>query len=171
MSQSVTLASSDHRRIASAVLDAQRALESQISVVSGEVGQVRSDLRLTTDQLQALRREFQAFVDESAKVALVQQSETKVVNLKAELDRQFGHYELVRRTSTGMLQAFDVGNVSNDVVRSVSEELMIQTPRYWLAPALVALAAWSRDNQDIAEKSVGRPSLGIRTRPACSSPW
>mgnify|MGYP003382067292 CR=1 FL=1 len=155
MSQSVTLASSDHRRIASAVLDAQRALESQISVVSGEVGQVRSDLRLTTDQLQALRREFQAFVDESAKVALVQQSETKVVNLKAELDRQFGHYELVRRTSTGMLQAFDVGNVSNDVVRSVSEELMIQTPRYWLAPALVALAAWSRDNQDIAEKSVG----------------
>ena len=54
MSQSVTLASSDHRRIASAVLDAQRALESQISVVSGEVGQVRSDLRLTTDQLQAL---------------------------------------------------------------------------------------------------------------------
>jgi hypothetical protein len=155
VSQSVTLASSDHRRIASAVLDAQRALESQISVVSGEVGQVRSDLRLTTDQLQALRREFQAFVDESAKVALVQQSETKVVNLKAELDRQFGHYELVRRTSTGMLQAFDVGNVSNDVVRSVSEELMIQTPRYWLAPALVALAAWSRDNQDIAEKSVG----------------
>ncbi|MBK6440866.1 MAG: hypothetical protein IPH27_11435 [Actinomycetales bacterium] len=141
--------------MASAVLDAQRALESQISVVSGEVGQVRSDLRLTTDQLQALRREFQAFVDESAKVALVQQSETKVVNLKAELDRQFGHYELVRRTSTGMLQAFDVGNVSNDVVRSVSEELMIQTPRYWLAPALVALAAWSRDNQDIAEKSVG----------------
>lgn len=47
-----------------------------------------------------------------------------------------------------------MGNISNAVATNVAEELMIQTPRYWLAPALVALAAWSHDRQDIAEKSV-----------------
>ena len=84
----------------------------------------------------------------------MQQSQVKIVDLKAQLDREFGHYSVVRRTSVGLLQGFDVGNISNAVATNVAEELMIQTPRYWLAPALVALAAWSHDRQDIAEKSV-----------------
>ena len=132
----------------------RRALESQISEVSVDVGVVRQDVKSTNDELRQLRREFEAFVEQSERLAAVQQSETKVVNLKAELDRQFGHYAAVRRTSTGLLQAFDIGNVSNKTVQSISEELMIQTPRYWLAPALVTLAAWSRDNREIADKSV-----------------
>ncbi|MEI2648071.1 MAG: hypothetical protein V9G15_03430 [Dermatophilaceae bacterium] len=137
-----------------AVDQTRRALESQISVVSTDVGLVRADVRSTSNELSQLRREFEAFVAQAERTALVQQSEVKVVNLKAELDRKFGHYGTVRRTSTGMLQAFDLGNVSNKSVQAVSEELMLQTPRYWLAPALVALAGWSRDNQEIAEKSV-----------------
>lgn len=136
------------------ILEVGRALEGQISVVTGEVGQVRSDLRLTSDELRQLRQEFAEFVAQAERTALVQQSETKIGTLKAELDRQYGHYDVVRRTSTGLLQAFDIGNVTNEVARAVSEELMIQTPRYWLAPAIVALSAWSLDNQEIAEKSV-----------------
>lgn len=126
----------------------------QIDGVGVEVGRVRGDLHLTSDELKALRAEFQEFRSQTERVANVQRSETKVGNLRDQLDREFGHYSVVRRTSVGMLQAFDVGNVSNATVTSVSEELMIQTPRYWLAPALVAIAAWSRDNQEMAERSV-----------------
>jgi hypothetical protein len=75
-------------------------------------------------------------------------------NVKAELDREFGHYDVVRRTIIGTLQAFDVGNVTDQTVQHVSEEQMIQAPRYWLAPALVALAAWSRDDKELTTKSV-----------------
>ncbi|QGF23379.1 hypothetical protein [Raineyella fluvialis] len=129
-------------------------LSSQIDQVDASVGVVRSDLHLTTTELRELREEFEEYVRTAQRTASVQQSETRVVNLKAELDRQFGHYGVVRRTSVGLLQAFDVGNVSNDAVKQVSEELMVQTPRYWLAPVIVALAAWSRDNKEVAEKSV-----------------
>ncbi len=130
------------------------AVSQQVDQVGTEVGQARADIQLTASVLAELRREFEAFVTEAARVAAVQRSETKVGNLKSELDRQFGHYSIVRRTSVGTLQAFDVGIVSNETVTSVSEELMLQTPRYWLAPALVALAAWSRDNEDLATKAV-----------------
>lgn len=130
------------------------ALEGQISIVDANVGQVRSDLKLTSDELKQLRKDFDEFTMQAQRVARVQQSETKIGSLKAELDRQYGHYDIVRRTSTGLLQAFDIGNVTNEVARTVSEELMIQTPRYWLAPAIVALSAWSLDNAEIAEKSV-----------------
>lgn len=138
------------REINSMHTDLARAMDS----VHSEVGAVRSDVSLNNQQLQELRNEFDAFVHTATRVAAVQQSETKVVGLKAQLDREFGHYNLVRRTSVGTLQAFDSGVVSNHTVTSVSEELMIQTPRYWLAPALVAMASWSRDDKDITEKAV-----------------
>lgn len=129
-------------------------LAQRIDAVNAEVGHVRGDLQTTQGQLAQLRQDFAAFVTQAERTAAVQQSETKVGSLKAELDREFGHYAVVRRTSTGILQAFDVGVISNETVTSVSEELMLQTPRYWLAPALVALAAWSRDNQELAERGV-----------------
>lgn len=134
--------------------DLARELAGQIDAVGMEVGQARLDQQLTRDELRALRSEFDEYVKQAERVAAIQESTTKVGNLKAQLDREFGHYVRVRQSSIGMLQAFDVGNVSNDVVKAVSEELMIQTPRYWLAPAIVALAAWSRDDQEMAEKSV-----------------
>lgn len=119
-----------------------------------EVGRVLQDLTSTQTELLALRRKFDEYVDEAARVARVQRSETKVGNLRSELDRQYGHYNEVRRTSVGILQAFDIGNVTNHTVGRVSEELMIQTPRYWLAPAIVAVAAWSRDDRDITRRSL-----------------
>ena len=126
----------------------------QIDSVDTKVGVVRSDLASTRTELSQLKAQFSSWVDEARRTAAVQESSVKLVDLKAQLDREFGHHAIVRRTSTGVLQAFDIGNVSNETVTSVAEELMIQTPRYWLAPCLVAMAAWSMDRQDIAERSV-----------------
>ncbi|NCD18375.1 MAG: hypothetical protein EOL89_00060 [Actinobacteria bacterium] len=131
-----------------------RVLGRAIEEVGSEVGVVRRDIRLTSDELQQLRKEFENYVQQATRTAAVQQSEVRVGNLKSQLDREFGHHSIVRRTSVGLLQAFDIGNVSNTTATSVAEELMIQTPRYWLAPVLVALAAWSHDNEEMAEKSV-----------------
>lgn len=144
----------DLRPAINAIEHVGAALQREINSLQGDVGEVRRDLKLSTDELTKLRNDFNAFVNASERRANVLQSETKVSALKGELDRQFGHYATVRRTSIGMLQAFDVGNVSNSTVAQISEELMIQSPRYWLAPALVALAGWSRDDTHIVDISV-----------------
>ncbi|MFV0407826.1 MAG: hypothetical protein ACK5LN_13565 [Propioniciclava sp.] len=143
-----------HRSLTETIQEVGLELAEGISHVDGQVGQVASDLALTSSELQQLKADFEEFVTQAARTAAVQQSETRVGNLKAELDRQYGHYSVVRRTSVGLLQAFDVGNVSKAVTTQISEELMLQTPRYWLAPALVALAAWANDDEDIAENSI-----------------
>lgn len=144
----------DLRPIIRAVEQIGAHLDTRIEHVEVELGAVHNDLTSTTQELIQLRREFVEFVAQAERTANLQRSETKLGTLKAELDRQFGHYAVVRRTSVGILQAFDVGNVTNAVVGQISEQLMIQTPRYWLAPALVALAAWSKDDSDMAEKSI-----------------
>lgn len=129
-------------------------IDGRVVLVSEQVGKVSADVVTTRSELLELKRAFDDYIEQAERTAAVQRAETKIGNLKSELDRQYGHYSVVRRTSIGVLQAFDVGNVSNEVVSHVSEELMIQSPRYWLAPALVGVAAWSRDDKDIAEKSI-----------------
>lgn len=151
MSQTVHI---DFGPVIHAVRDMGSELSRDIGRVDTRVGIVADDLNLTTTELRELKKAFDAYVQQAAKAAAVQQSETRVGNLKAELDRKFGHYSTVRRTSVGLLQAFDIGNVSRNVTSQISEELMLQTPRYWLAPALVGLAAWANHDQEMAEKSV-----------------
>ena len=143
------------------IRDVARMLSSEISSVgsavqqvNAEVGTIRSDLSGTRADLLELRQRFEEYVVKAERIANVQRSETVVGNVEAALEREFGHYNKVRRSSIGTLQAFDIGNVTNKTVQDVSEELMIQTPRYWLAPALVALASWSRDDADLCAKSV-----------------
>lgn len=151
MSQQVNV---DLSPITRAIGQLERHLDQSVSEVHVEVGRARNDISTTYSELTKLREEFEAYVEQAERSVNIQRAETKLSGLKDDLEREFGHHNVVRRTSIGMLQAFDIGNVTNRTVGQVSEELMIQTPRYWLAPALVALAAWSRDDEDMAKRSL-----------------
>jgi hypothetical protein len=139
-------------------------IETRVDSVDGNVGRVSSDLQTTRAELLALRDEFQSFVMQAERTANVQRSETVMGNIEAALERDFGHYNVVRRTSIGLLQAFDIGNVSNKTAQQVSEELMIQSPKYWLAPGRVT----TRTLRHVRSR---RPSSETRERRVCSSRW
>ncbi|WP_405977292.1 hypothetical protein [Streptomyces sp. NBC_00158] len=126
----------------------------QVVQVGAQVKYVEAQQNQARGELQQLRQEFLAFVAQARLVAALQRAETRVGVLQDQLDHDFGHHKVVRRTAVGMLQAFDLGLVSEDVVRTVGDELMLQTPRYWLAPALVALTAWSSDDPALCERAV-----------------
>ncbi|MFE2098944.1 hypothetical protein [Streptomyces sp. NPDC059468] len=129
-------------------------LSEQVGSVSGQVSTVEANQQQTRTELQQLRDEFLAFVRQAQATANVQRAETRIGVIEDKIDHEFGHHKTVRRTAVGMLQAFDIGLVSEDNVRMVGDQLMLQTPRYWLAPALVALASWSADDRTLCERAV-----------------
>ncbi|MEU8462189.1 hypothetical protein [Streptomyces sp. NPDC029003] len=126
----------------------------QVDQLSGQVASVHANQRQARTELQQLRDEFHAFAAQARLATALQRAETRVGVLQDRLDHEFGHHKVVRRTAVGMLQAFDTGLVSEEAVRAVGDQLMLQTPRYWLAPALVALAAWSADDQALCARAV-----------------
>ncbi|MEV8017839.1 hypothetical protein AB0O76_16140 [Streptomyces sp. NPDC086554] len=142
------------RRQVQAVSNLVVRLGEQVSSVSGQVATVENNQQQTRSELKQLRDEFLAFAKKAEFTANVQRAETRIGVIQDQVDHEFGHHKTVRRTAVGMLQAFDVGLVSEDNVRMVSDQLMIQTPRYWLAPALVALASWSADDRTLCERGV-----------------
>lgn len=125
-----------------------------LDMVGRQVDQVGREQSEARSELAQLRHDFDVFVRSAQLTANVQRAETKVAALQGQLEIEFGHHKIVRRTAVGMLQSFDVGLVSQETVHAVGEQLMMQTPRYWLAPVLVALAAWAGDDRELCDRAV-----------------
>lgn len=134
--------------------NALRLISSEMSNVRVELG----SLNFKQDQLESdlikLADAFADFVKEDLKHKSLQLAETRQGNLKQDLQIKFGYYAEVRRMATGILQGVDTGIVSDDTLKYTTEEVMIKAPGYWLAPALVALAAWIRNDKGINEKAL-----------------
>lgn len=125
-------------------------LESQ-SILHAEIGEAKNQIKMVEDSLQKLEQELVRFRRNQELANRLGQAETKIVKIRQELDKRFGHYDIVRRMTTGILQATDVGVVKKSTIETATEEMMISTPRYWLAPCLVALSAWINDNKNLAD--------------------
>lgn len=142
-----------HRKVEQVGNRVLRLTENLIAVAD-QVSAVDTAQKQTQDSLLALVTEFRAFVRSAELTANLHSAETRILSVEERLEREYGHLKRVRRTAVGILQAFDVGLASQDTVQQISEELMIESPRYWLAPALVALAAWPRDERALCDKAV-----------------
>lgn len=130
------------------------AIHNDLQTLDSNVGVVNSNIKVVYDEIGSLAKEFHDFVSVQQRANRLNQAETRLVKIRQELEKKYGHYDIVRRTTTGILQADDIGIVKKDTISNATEELMISTPGYWLAPCLVALAAWINDQPELAEKAI-----------------
>lgn len=130
------------------------AIHHDLEVVSSSVGTVNDNVKVVYDEIGALAQEFRDFVQLQVRANAKSNAQQRLIQIRQEMEKRFGHYDIVRRTTTGILQADDIGIVKKDTISNATEELMISTPGYWLAPCLVALAAWINDQPELAEKAL-----------------
>lgn len=138
----------------SAIYQGLSAIRHDVDGVNNRVESVGAELVSTRSELALLTQQFLDFVEADAKSKQVAISETRLIKIRQQLETQYGHYAKVRRHATGVLQAADVNIIRQETVHSVTEQLMLDAPRYWLAPALVALSAWLADDQPLAQKAL-----------------
>lgn len=130
------------------------AIHDDLRVIDSNVDSVNNNVQIVYNEVGALAKDFKEFVELQVRANNKQVAHTELVRIRQELDKKYGHYDMVRRTTTGILQADDLGIVKKDTISNATEELMISTPGYWLAPCLVALAAWISDEPELAEKAL-----------------
>lgn len=133
---------------------ALRSIKSDMSGVHSELGNLNFKQDNLENELVKLATSLSDFIEADLKHKSLQLAETRQGNLKQDLQIKFGYYAEVRRMATGILQGVDTGVVSNDTLRFTTEEVMIKAPGYWLAPALIALATWIRDDKVNNEKAL-----------------
>ena len=122
------------------------AAHSEIHAVGRSVDDLREDVT-------SLTQDFHAYAAKQERTNRIQLAEIRLVKLRQEIDHRFGHYAEIRRMARGILEANDLAVVRQDTLRAAAEELMLRAPGYWLAPALVALAAWISDEEEVANRA------------------
>ena len=138
----------------SAIENNLQTIHENIAVLNSNINEVDNHVDTVEGELAQLTVDFHQFVQAQNLANRAQTAETRLVKIRQEQTNRFGHYELIRRTTTGILQATDLGIVRQDVIQNATEELMLSTPGYWLAPCLVALSAWITDQQELAQKAL-----------------
>ena len=138
----------------SAIAQRMHQLSSAVSSIDRKVSDVDSKVDNFYSEFVELRDEFDEFVAESKRIAALADAKQSIVILKQEIEENFGYYDEVRRHTVGILNANDIGIVRKETMSNATEELMIKAPRYWLAPALIALSAWIADDRELAEKAL-----------------
>lgn len=129
-------------------------IKSGINEVNDEVQIVKNDIQGVKDDIYTFKVRFEEFVDDLEKKNNITHAQGRIVILNQEIEKQFGLYEDVRNNLVGILQAVDTGLVSKKVITNSTEELMLGTPKYWLSPSLIAIAAWINNNYDLANRAI-----------------
>lgn len=126
-------------------------INSRLSSIDQDIVTVDNNVKVVYSELEQLSRDFADFVNEQRFANRLGQAETKLVQIRQQLEKKYGHYDVVRRTTTGILQADDLGIIRKETINTATEEIMIETPNYWLAPCLVSMAAWIDNNKELSD--------------------
>ena len=130
------------------------SLEDDIQTVSQEVSAVGQEVYTARTELAELAASFARFVAADLQAKAFARAQTRQIRVRQEIEKRFGYYDEVRRHVSGILQAADVHIVRQETITAATESLMLSAPRYWLAPALVALANWLGDHKAVADRAV-----------------
>lgn len=142
--------------------------QADLSQISNSLGALHDDLRYIDNNVNSVKNnvgniyskidvfigEFREYALKQEKEQQKQKAEIRLVKIRQELEQKYGHYKDVRNKAKGIIQADDIGIVRKETISNLSEEVMIATPGYWLAPCLVALSAWINDQPELAEKAL-----------------
>lgn len=130
------------------------SFSSQLGNINSEMGNMNDKQEALDDRMNAMSGIIDDFVKADKEKSDLQFAENMQENLKQDLKNKFGYYEEIRRTVLGILQAVDSGIVRHEIMQNAAEGLMIKTPDYWLAPAMVAIVAWVRDDHEDTERAL-----------------
>lgn len=138
-----------------------RTIEGSLTNLSHSVEHVyhyvldlQNKVQNTDQKVEKLSVDFYRYLQSELKMKQLQLAETRLIRVRQKVEKEFGHYDEIRRRATGILQGVEAGIVRDEVINQTSEELMISTPKYWLAPCLVALSAWISDQRELAERAL-----------------
>lgn len=135
-------------------MEALKAIQNNIQQLNRNLNTVNGNLDTVAGMLAEFRGQFEDYVRRDERVQALQRATTRMGNLEQELQSQFGQNKELRRIAEGILQATDLAGVRTDTILSSAEELMVKTPRYWLAPAVLVLARWVAASQDSSENDI-----------------
>ena len=108
--------------------DSLSIISNEIKYVDNRVSQVDGNVKIVQSKIEILAREFKDYVEMQTLANRKAEAKLNLSAIRDKLKDKFGHYDVVRRTATGILQANDLAIVKSSMLSHVTEKQMIETP-------------------------------------------
>jgi hypothetical protein len=142
--------SSEISGLRSEVSDLRRQV-SRVSGLSDRLSRIEETVPRALDDLARKQAATQDSLNSLREMYERDRIVTRAFNDLAVAERQwqakFGRYEDARDMAASIIDVVASGHINRSVIVDVTERLAIQTPRYWVAQATLAAAAWLDDNR------------------------
>lgn len=125
-----------------------------VNTVNGHINEVEGQVHNVKNNVKSLEEEIKSFMVEIKQGTIVSNARQTILMAEADYNKKYSHRDEVRRKVNGLLQSVDINAIKKSTIESISEETLVNTPDYWLSPALVALCAWYTNNKPLAEKAL-----------------
>jgi hypothetical protein len=120
----------------SGVSDRLRRIEETVPAALDDLARQQKATRDTLNSLRELYERDRIVADAYNKLAVAER----------QWQAKFGRYEEARDMAASIIDVVASGHINRAVILDVTERLAIKTPRYWVAQATLAVAAWLADD-------------------------
>lgn len=103
---------------------------------------INNNINTLDANLNNIAQALSIYANKDALTNNIQLAEHHKTQTEQKLEKNFGHYDEVRRNAIGFLEATDLNAIPVETFINRASEIRLDTSRYWLASALLALAYW-----------------------------
>lgn len=132
---------------------------SRVSELSDRLRQIEQTVPPALNDLKRQQKATQASLDSLREMYERDRIVTTAYHEHDIAERQwkakFGRYDEARNMAASIIDVVASGHIDRSVILDVTERLAIQTPRYWVAQATLAVAAWLNDNPQQHGEALG----------------
>ena len=136
------------------VADSMGAVAETVSNVTNYVSMVDSKVGSVSQEVKSLSEKMDDFMMKMEGTSAVTNAKQSLMLANQEIDKKFRYYEVVRKQTTGTLQAVDLHTIRPESLNKMAEDIILKTPNYWLGRAYIALVSWINNNKELAERTL-----------------
>ena len=136
------------------VADGMGAMAETVSNVSNYVSMVDSKVGSVTTEVNSLSRKIDNFMASIEGTTAVTNAKQSLMLANQELDKKYRYYDIVRKQTTGTLQAVDLNTIRPETLTKLAEDIILRTPNYWLGRAYISIVSWINNNKELAERTL-----------------
>ena len=126
----------------------------ELSGVINNVNSVSDQVNGIEDKVANLNNDFKNLVNEIRENTVIVNARQTIMFNNAEIEKKFGYYDNIRRTTLSFLDAFQNSKISKKSVFELRETILLNNPDYWLVNALAAVFSWLLNDRSNTETEV-----------------
>ena len=120
----------------------------ELSGVIHNVMDVNDQVNKVEEKVASLNDEIKGLVQEIRETTIITNARQNIMYNNELIERKYGYYDRVRRNVLSLLDSIKNSRIRKASLLNLREELLLNSPNYWLANALAALISWIMDDRE-----------------------